>query len=81
MDQNNDIVYAIRPLGERVASLETRQDGTDEKLDQIVHKLDELLELKLKGMGAVKLISILAVSASGLAGLLAFILNIFTGRH
>lgn len=80
--ENNDqeIVYAIRPLGERVASLETRQDVTDEKLDKIVNKLDELLELKLKGMGAIKLISIIAVSVSGIAGFIAFVFSLFGGK-
>jgi tetrahydromethanopterin S-methyltransferase subunit B len=81
MDKSDEIIYAILPIGERVASLETRQEHTEETLNKIVTKLDELLELKQKGMGAVKLVSILAVSASGIVGFVAFIINFLSGKH
>jgi hypothetical protein len=81
MEPNDqDIVYAIRPLGERVASLESRQEATDEKLDKIVNKLDELLELKMKGAGAVKLISLLVASAAGVMTVIGFLMSLF-GKH
>ena len=82
MEQNDqDIIYAIRPLGERVASLETSYNVMEEKLDQIGNKLDDLLTLKHKGMGAIKLVSIIAIGASGLVGFIAMLLSIFGGKH
>jgi len=75
-----DIHYTIsRPQGERISILETQQKSTDITLDDINKKLDDLLELKHKGMGALTLISILFASAAGLAGFLAAIVGVFKG--
>jgi hypothetical protein len=73
-------VYAVIPLGERVSALEIRGENYEEKLDKIREQLDELLEIKHKGMGAIGLVSLLIISASGLAGVITFVLNFFSHR-
>lgn len=68
------------PVGERVSALEVRVNTLDEKMDKVLEKLNELLELKHKGMGAVSLVSLLVVAASGLAGVITFVLNLLNHR-
>jgi hypothetical protein len=64
-------------IHERVAILETNQAKTEATLEDIVAKLDSLLELKAKGMGAVGLVSL--VVGSGLIGLVVLVINFFKG--
>lgn len=68
---DNDITI---DLAERVAVLETKL----EKLDSIESKLDDLLHLKSKGMGALWLVSLLV--GSGMLGLVAAIVSFFHNR-
>lgn len=49
-----------------------------DQLDHIKDKLDELLELKSKGMGAVSLIGLLL--GSGVLGIIGVIFTIFNSR-
>lgn len=58
-------------LQERVAVLETKL----EKLDKIEGKLDELLDLKSKGMGALSLVGL--ILGSGFLGVIALIMQHF----
>lgn len=48
---------------ERVKAIEVKQESIEEKVNAMDGKLDELLELKNKGMGAFWLISILMGAA------------------
>lgn len=66
-------------LAERVAVLETERDYMKNELTEIKAKLDDLLTLKTKGMGALGLVSILVVSASGILGIVAFLMSTFKG--
>jgi hypothetical protein len=66
-------------LSERVAVLETNQSADRITLQSIEGKLDSLLELKAKGMGAFWLISL--VIGSGVLGLVAFVTNMFSRPH
>lgn len=59
------------PIGERVARLEQQM----EQLNEIRDKLDELLELKHKGLGALQFVGILL--GSGVIGVIALVLNVF----
>lgn len=61
----------------KVAILETKYAATEEKLDDVIKKLDSLLELKTKGMGAIGLVSILM--GSGIIGLVILVINFFKG--
>jgi hypothetical protein len=63
----------------RVAVLETKFEQMEEDLKKISSKLDELLELKAKGMGAVGLVSL--VVGSGVLGLIMMVINFFKGPH
>jgi hypothetical protein len=77
LDNPNEFVI-IRPVGERVAALEVRIEAIETTLKGIEEKLDELLSLKHKGLGALSLVSILV--GSGFLGLLALVFNLF-GHH
>lgn len=79
--QEPEVQYIVRPLNERVSVLETQHEVMEDKLDKIIQKLDGLLELKYKGMGAIGLVSILIASASGVALIVSFIINIFNGKQ
>lgn len=68
----------IIQLAQRVAVLETNSVATTEKLESIEVKLDNLLELKAKGMGALGLASL--VIGSGFLGLIALLFNFFKGN-
>lgn len=76
----HDNRFFVVPVGERVSALEIRMDNVEEKLDKIMTQLDELLEIKHKGMGAIGLVSLLIISASGLAGVITFVLSLFNHR-
>lgn len=67
-----------RPINERVAVLETLQSATTTSLNTIEGKLDELLQLKAKGMGALSLVSVLI--GSGILGVIALVWQFFTNR-
>lgn len=73
-------VYAVVPVGERVSALEVKVESLEVKMDMVLDKLNELLEIKHKGMGAIGLVSLLVVSASGLAGVITFVLNLINHR-
>jgi hypothetical protein len=66
-------------LAERVAVLETEWSNTKDDLKEIKGKLDDLLHLKSKGMGALGLVSLLI--GSGMIGLVITIVNIFRQPH
>lgn len=76
MDQHSEYP---KPIGERVAVVETRIEDIGSKLDEIERKLDELLQLKAKGMGAFGLVSLLV--GSGLIGLVYTIVQFFNHPH
>lgn len=80
MAGHEDRVYAIIPVGERVSAVEVRVGNLEDKMDEMIQKLDELLEIKHKGMGAIGLVSVLIVAASGLAGVITFVLSMFNHR-
>ncbi len=66
-------------LAERVAMLEADWENTKEDLKEIKDKLDQLIELKHKGLGALGLVSLLI--GSGVVGLVLTILNLFKSNH
>lgn len=66
------------PLGERVAKLETRFDQWEITQNDISQKLDGLLDLKLKGMGALWFVWIIV--GSGILGLVTTVLGLFHGQ-
>jgi hypothetical protein len=69
----------VRPIGERVAILETKINEMEHYLKDINDKLDELLHLKSKGMGALWLVSLLI--GSGVLGLVALVSQLFNRPH
>lgn len=74
-DHNEQRVYVV-PVGERVSALEIRTGNLEDKVDELIKKIDELLEIKHKGMGAIGLVSVLIVAASGLVGVITFVLSL-----
>lgn len=62
-------------LAERISVLETEKRQTREDLKDIKSKLDELLTLKAKGLGALWFIGILLLLGSGIAAFVYNILN------
>lgn len=80
--EREDQRYVLqRPLGERVSALEVHQEATSAMLVDISAKMDDLLTLKNKGMGAIGFVSILFASFSGVAGVIAIIVGFFNGKH
>lgn len=81
MAETNDqeIQYIIRPIGERVSILESQHEAIEGKLNDIMEKLDGLLQLKYKGMGAISFVSILIASATGILGVIAAVMGFFNG--
>jgi hypothetical protein len=65
--------------GERIAVLEVKFDLLKQDLDDIKTKLDELLHLKSKGMGALGLVSLLI--GSGMLGVIVSLFSIFAKPH
>lgn len=66
-------------LAERIAVLEAESDTMKQDLKDIKGKLDELLELKSRGMGALWLVSLLI--GSGTMGLIIAIVNFVNRPH
>lgn len=66
-------------LPERVAILETKQAEDREVQKQILAKLDDLVQLKAKGVGAFWLVGLIA--GTGILGWLAAIMQIFGGKN
>lgn len=64
-----------RTLHERVAVLEIQM----EDLKEIKSKLDELIQLKSQGMGALTLVGI--ILGSGAIGLIMMVVNFFKQGH
>lgn len=64
---------------ERIAVLETEVGSLKEDLKDIKDKLDELLQLKSQGMGAIGLVSLIV--GSGFIGLVIMVVNAFKGSH
>lgn len=62
---------------ERLASLETRMEAAEERDKEILSKLDDLLALKNKGMGAFWLASILIGAI--FTGIVSFVSDYFRG--
>lgn len=65
--------------GERIAVLETKHDAMEDKLDSVIAKLDTLLELKSKGMGALGLVGL--ILSSGIVGIVLMVVNMFKPSH
>lgn len=72
-------IEPYRPLGERVAVLETKFEDFNTKLETISEKLDDLLTLKAKGMGAFGLVSLLV--GSGIIGIIFTLMQFFNRPH
>lgn len=70
---------AVLDLGERVAALETKMERIEPDLKEIKDKLDELLHLKSKGMGALYFVGILL--SSGLIGIVTMVLSFLNGHR
>lgn len=62
-------------LAERISVLETEWERTRQDITDIKSKLDELLHLKSKGLGALWLVGILLLFGSGLATFVYNVLN------
>lgn len=67
------------PIGERVAVLETKMGEIQHELTDIKGKLDELLHLKSKGMGAFWFVSLIV--GSGIFGLFTALVQWFSKPH
>lgn len=65
-------------LGQRVAVLETEWQRTKDDLKEIKEKLDELLQLKSRGIGAIQLVSL--IIGSGVIGIIVTVMNLFSGK-
>lgn len=65
-------------LPERVTALEIEREQITKDLDEIKGKLDDLLHLKSKGIGAFWLVGL--VISSGLLGLFSTIANLFSSK-
>jgi hypothetical protein len=63
------------PLGERIAILETKWENLNATLTSVEEKLDQLLELKSKGIGAFWLVGLLL--SSGILGVLGLVFGMF----
>lgn len=64
---------------ERIAVLETKFEDMQKDLTKISDKLDELLELKTKGMGALGLVGL--IMGSGVIGVIMMIVGLFKGGN
>lgn len=69
MDQAN------QTTNERLKALEVKQEYTDKALKDINDKLDQLLTLKSKGVGAFWLVGL--IFGSSLIGAVTFLVNLF----
>lgn len=76
---DNDVISeTLIDQAGRIAALEANMTRMDEMLKEIDKKLDELLDLKSKGLGAISLIGI--ILGSGAAGIGAIVWNVLTMR-
>jgi len=66
-------------LLERIATLESQREDDRILLNDIKTKLDELLELKHKGMGAIGLVGL--IIGSGIIGVVITVWNMFKGGN
>lgn len=64
---------------ERIAVLETKFEEMQKDISNISEKLDELLELKSKGLGAFWLVGL--IFGSGALGVIAMLANFFKPGH
>ena len=64
---------------ERIAILETKFEAMEENLKDISQKLDTLLELKSKGLGAFWLVGL--IFGSGVLGILVTAFSFFKPGH
>jgi hypothetical protein len=71
--ENNNPGYS-HSLNERVAILETQMIG----LKEIEQKLDQLIELKARGMGALGLVGL--IIGSGVLGIIATFIELFKNK-
>lgn len=78
MEHSNNQGMIILDLSERVAVLENEWETAKGDLHDIKEKLDELLHLKSKGMGAIWFVGILL--SSGLIGIVATIIGFINNR-
>jgi len=65
-------------VGERLTRLEMKFEHWEERQDEISEKLQSLLDLKLKGMGALWFVWIIV--GSGILGLLTTVWGFFQNR-
>lgn len=64
---------------ERIAILETKFDRMDEHIQDVSQKLDTLLELKSKGLGAFWLVGL--IFGSGILGIAVTAFSFFKPGH
>lgn len=76
---NTPPVVVVKTEPERIAVLEAHVDIINNKVDSIEEKLDTLLALKHKGMGAFWLSSTLV--GTGIVGTIAYIIDYLKGIH
>lgn len=62
---------------ERLATLEAKQKGYDENQKQVIEKLDELLGLRNRGIGAFWVVS--AITGTGMIGIAYSVLEWLKG--
>lgn len=63
--------------GERITAVEVKVEDLVKKVETMDHKLDQLLELKSKGMGAFWLASL--ILGTGVVGMFAQFISWFKG--
>lgn len=63
--------------GERITAVEVKVEDLVKKVETMDHKLDQLLELKSKGMGAFWLASL--ILGTGIMGMFASFITWFKG--
>lgn len=68
-------------LAERITVLETERTQTSRDITEIKFKLDELLTLKSRGLGAVWLVGIILVFGSGIVAFMSNILTLVGKPH
>jgi hypothetical protein len=69
----------ILTIPERVAVLETKVANVETLLERIDTKMDELIQLKAKGMGAVSFATL--IIGSGFIGIIFTVWNMLKGPH
>lgn len=77
-DLHMQMQMQFRPDGERIAVLETQMMEIKSDISAIRGSVDQLLELKTKGMGALWLVGL--VLGSGLLGVVTLVMGFFSNR-